>query len=80
MRTYDLISKVAGEVLRSHPLPETFEELDAATRRKIEREAGLQDLTPAALYAVIRAQRDEELAKGTRTDELLAEVRRRRLR
>jgi hypothetical protein len=71
------IEEITADVAKRHPLPETFDELDALSRRQIEREAALIGATPEIHYATVRVNREATVRSNDRVDEMLAEIRRR---
>ena len=55
-------SETARRVQAEVPLPETVDDLDAASRRRIEREAAAAGLLPEVYYRRLRAEREAEAA------------------
>lgn len=57
------IAEIAAEVAKTSPIPETLDDLDAQSRRRIERQAAELGRTPEAHYADIvtraKAERDD---------------------
>ena len=77
MARWSLINDIVSESMRANPLPETVEDLDAVTRRRVEAEALKQGITPSVLLAAIRAQQEAEAAGQTTTSAIVESVRRR---
>lgn len=58
------ITDIVSAVAKSTPLPATYLEADAQTRRKVEAEAERQGIKPEALWSAILAQTEEDAANG----------------
>ena len=61
MANYNL-ADIVKTAQKDAPLPASYGELDAQSKRKIEREAEAKGVMPEALYAAIRAQAEQEAA------------------
>jgi hypothetical protein len=57
------ISDLVKTAQKDAPLPASYAELDAQSKRKIEREAEAKGITPEALYSAIKAQADKDAAE-----------------
>lgn len=62
MANYNL-SELVKTAQKDAPLPASYAELDAASKRRIEREAEAKGLTPEAVYAAIKAQAEKDAAE-----------------
>ena len=61
MANYNL-AELVKTAQKDAPLPATYAELDAQSKRKIDREAEAKGLTPEAVYAAIKAQAEKDAA------------------
>lgn len=50
------ITEIVKAAIKKAPLPESFNDLDAQSKRNLQREADAKGITVAALYSAIRAQ------------------------
>lgn len=50
------ITNLVKNAIKNEPLPENYRELDQTTKRRLQREADAQGITPENLYDAIRAQ------------------------
>lgn len=57
------ISDLVKTAQKDAPLPASYVDLDAASKRKIEREAEAKGLTPEAVYSAIKAQAEKDAAE-----------------
>ncbi|MGJ0384581.1 hypothetical protein [Paenarthrobacter nicotinovorans] len=55
------ITDIANAAKRKTKLPENFNDLDEKTKELIRRKARAEDVTPEALYEVIKTQRARDL-------------------
>jgi len=74
---WSLINDIVTETMKAHPLPETLEEFDAVTRRRIEALALEKGTTPANIIAVLKAQQAADITNESRTNEVVRAVRQR---
>ncbi|MFE4078266.1 hypothetical protein [Paenarthrobacter sp. YIM B13468] len=55
------ITEIVKAAKRRTKLPENFNDLDEMTKERIRRQAQADDMTPEALYEVIKTQRASDL-------------------
>ena len=77
MAHWSLINDIVSETMKAHPLPDTVEEFDAVTRRRIEALALEKGTTPANILAVLKAQQAADVANESKTSDVVRAVRQR---
>ncbi|MDD7834995.1 hypothetical protein [Paenarthrobacter sp. AB444] len=55
------ITEIVKAAKRRTKLPENFDDLDETTKERIRRQAQADEMTPEALYEVIKARRARDL-------------------
>ena len=78
MNRFARISEIAAEALEEQPLPATFGELDAGSKRSIRREAAVLGITPELHYASVLAKHDARARSAAVVDEVLNALKGRR--
>lgn len=78
MAHFSIIEDLVSAAVRKHPMPDSIDDLDAQTKRRIMAEAERLRITPQALLSAMRAKQEDDAAQGEMTTGIAAEVRARR--
>lgn len=70
------LAEIVAAAVESSPLPESFDALDATSRRRIGRLAEVAGVTPEAHYAAIREAAIVDRADEELVAEILSSIRR----